>query len=261
MSDLLAIDIGNTNIVVGLYRGENLLATWRIRTVATRTGDEYVVLFSQLFERDGFVLSDVRSAVLSSVVPPAGDGFFAMFSKLQIEPLVVGPGCKTGMPILYENPREVGADRIVNAVAAYDKFQSGCVVVDFGTATTWDVVTPKGEYLGGIIAPGVHTAAEALYRNASKLPRVDVVQVDQVIGRNTIASMQSGLYFGYVGMVDSMVERISAEVDFPIRCLATGGLAPLIARQARSIEEADPQLTLRGLRIIFHRNKETKGEK
>lgn len=169
---------------------------------------------------------------------------------------MIGPGCKTGMPILYENPREVGADRIVNAVAAYEKYQTGCIVVDFGTATTWDVVTPKGEYLGGVIAPGIGTAAEALYRNASKLPRVDIVKVDKAIGRNTVASMQSGLYFGYAGMVDAMVRRIGKEVDFEPRCIATGGLAPLILQESECVEEADPELTLRGLRIIYERNQE-----
>jgi len=159
------------------------------------------------------------------------------------------------MPILYENPREVGADRIVNAVAAYEHLRGGCIVVDFGTATTWDVVSPRGEYLGGIIAPGVQISAEALYLHAAKLPRVELARPGKVVGRNTVASMQSGLVYGYAGMVDAMVDRIRAEVEFEARCLATGGLAPLIAGESRTIEEADEFLTLRGLKILYDRNR------
>jgi len=168
--------------------------------------------------------------------------------------LLVGPGIKTGMPILYENPREVGADRIVNAVAAYEDLKSGCIVVDFGTATTWDVVTPKGEYLGGVIAPGIGISSEALYEHAAKLPRVDLARPGKVVARNTVASMQAGLVYGYAGMVDALVERIRAEVDFPARCIATGGLAPLIATETKTIEACDDLLTLKGLKILYHRN-------
>ena len=168
--------------------------------------------------------------------------------------LVVGPGIKTGMPILYENPREVGADRIVNAVAAFEELRSGCIVVDFGTATTWDVVNPKGEYLGGVIAPGIQISAEALYEHAAKLPRVELARPGKVVARNTISSMQAGLVYGYAGMVDTLVERIRAEVDFPARCIATGGLASLIATETKTIEATDDLLTLKGLRILFQRN-------
>jgi type III pantothenate kinase len=170
--------------------------------------------------------------------------------------VVVGPGIKTGMPVLYDNPREVGADRIVNAVAAYERYHAGCLVVDFGTATTFDVVTPKGEYLGGAIAPGIGISADALYRAAAKLPRVDVVRPRSVIGKNTVASMQAGLFFGYVGLVDGIVERMRAEVDYPLRVLATGGLAPLLGPASRTIEETDEMLTLYGLRIIHERQGE-----
>jgi type III pantothenate kinase len=189
------------------------------------------------------------------VVPPAVFGIQRFFkSYLGAPALVVGPGIKTGMPILYENPREVGADRIVNAVAAFEQLKGGCIVVDFGTATTWDVVTPKGEYLGGIIAPGVQISAEALYGKAAKLPRVELARPSKVVGRNTVSSMQAGLLFGYAGMVDALVTRIRGEVDFPARCVATGGLAELIASETTTIESTDELLTLKGLKILYDRN-------
>lgn len=195
---LLAIDVGNTNTVLGIYRNDDLVADWRIQTDGRRTGDEYAVLLHQLLAIDGLDSRVITHGIISSVVPPAVIGLQNLFDRhLKVPVLVVGPGIKTGMPILYENPREVGADRIVNAVAAYDLLGTGCIVVDFGTATTWDVVTPRGEYLGGIIAPGIQISAEALYRHASKLPRVEVRRPQRVVGRNTVASMQSGLCFGY----------------------------------------------------------------
>ena len=168
---------------------------------------------------------------------------------------MVGPGIKTGMPILYENPREVGADRIVNAVAAFERYHQACIVVDFGTATTFDAITPKGEYLGGVIAPGIMISADALYHHAAKLPRVDITRPKSVIGKNTVASMQSGLVFGYAGLCDEIVTRMTKELDAPTRVVATGGLAPLIARESRTMEETDEMLTLYGLRIIYERNR------
>ena len=256
MTCLLAIDVGNTNTVLGIYQGGQLVADWRIQTDDLRTSDEYAVLIGSLLALDGFDRSVITHGILSSVVPPAVFGIRGYFQRhLQVTALVVGPGIKTGMPILYENPREVGADRIVNAVAAYERFGTGCIVVDFGTATTWDVVTDKGEYLGGVIAPGVLISAEALYERASKLPRVEIVRPGKVVGRNTTASMQSGLMYGYAGMVDAVVDRIRAEVEFPTACIATGGLAKLIAEQSRAIEATDEMLTLRGLKVLFERNR------
>jgi type III pantothenate kinase len=254
---LLVVDVGNTNTVLGVFssRGDELLSHWRVETNEERTGDEYAVLLRGLMALDGLEWGTITAAICATVVPPV---LFAIESfckrHLQIAPMVVGPGMKTGMPILTENPREVGADRIVNAVAAYEKHHGGCIVVDFGTATTFDVVSPKGEYLGGAIAPGIHISADALYRAAAKLPRVEIARPPKVVGRNTVTSMQSGLVFGYVGLVDSIVERMRAELDFPVRCLATGGLAALIAKESRTIEEIDDMLTLRGLKILFARN-------
>jgi type III pantothenate kinase len=255
MTCLLAIDVGNTNTVLGIYRDDELVAHWRVQTLEERTADEYAVLLRNLMALGGFTGDSITHGIMSSVVPPVLYGIEGLFERhLEVPLLVVGPGIRTGVPILYENPREVGADRIVNAVAAYDRVRAGCIVVDFGTATTWDVVTPKGEYLGGIIAPGITISAEALYQHAAKLPRVEVARPPRVVGRNTVASMQSGLYYGYAGMVDAVVDEIRGEVGFEARCLATGGLAPLIARQSRTIEETDELLTLRGLKVLFERN-------
>jgi type III pantothenate kinase len=256
VSSLLAIDIGNTNTVLGLWRGDELVAHYRIETNERRTADELAVLLRGLLGGDGLDVSTLSDAIVSTVVPTALHQVTRLCDgRLRIPLVVVGPGIKTGMPILYENPREVGADRIVNAVAAYEQLRAGCVVVDFGTATTWDVVSPRGEYLGGVIAPGIQISAEALYRHAAKLPRVELARPGKVVGRNTVASMQSGLVYGYAGMVDAVVDRIRGEVEFEARCIATGGLAPLIAGESRTIEEADGLLTLRGLKILFDRNR------
>jgi type III pantothenate kinase len=254
LSSLLAVDVGNTNTVLGVFVDGKLAAHWRIQTIAERTPDEYAVLVKTLVELHGLPWS-IDAGIISSVVPPTVFGLQQFFKRYAGgAALVVGPGIKTGMPILYENPREVGADRIVNAVAAYEELRAGCIVVDFGTATTWDVVTPKGEYLGGVIAPGINISAEALYEHAAKLPRVELARPGKVVARNTIASMQAGLVYGYAGMVDALVRRIRNEVEFSARCIATGGLAPLIAKETETIEATDDLLTLKGLEILYARN-------
>ncbi|HEX4451167.1 MAG TPA: type III pantothenate kinase [Kofleriaceae bacterium] len=255
MTTLLAVDVGNTNTVIGVFRDAELAAHWRIQTVAQRTSDEYAVLLRTLMDLQAIAWTSIDAGIISSVVPPTLFGLQQFFKHHCGGPaLVVGPGIKTGMPILYENPREVGADRIVNSVAAFEEIKAGCIVVDFGTATTWDVVTPKGEYAGGVIAPGITISAEALYEHAAKLPRVELARPGKVVGRNTVASMQAGLVYGYAGMVDKIVERIRAEIDYPAKCIATGGLAPLIATETKTIEASDDLLTLKGLRILYSRN-------
>jgi type III pantothenate kinase len=255
MTCLLAVDVGNTNTVLGVFRGSDLVNHFRIETNAGRTSDELAVLVRSLLELQGFAWGSLDAGIVSSVVPPAVFPIQRFFKQYLGAPaLVVGPGIKTGMPILYENPREVGADRIVNAVAAFETYHSGCIIVDFGTATTWDVVTPRGEYLGGAIAPRIQISAEALYSHAAKLPRVEIHRPGKVIGRNTVSSMQSGLLYGYAGMVDALVTRIRAEVDFPAKCLATGGLARLLASESSTIETTDELLTLKGLKILYDRN-------
>lgn len=253
---LLAVDIGNTNTVFGLFVGGDLRLDWRAETRVERTGDEYAALLRGLFELAGLRLEEVTAGIISSVVPPATAPIERFFNRyLKLTPLVVGPGIKTGMPILYENPREVGADRIVNAVAAYARFPQGAVVVDFGTATTFDVITDKGEYAGGVIAPGLMVSADALFRSTAKLPRVEVTRPKTAIGRNTVNSIQAGLVFGYAGLVDAIVKRIQAEAKYSPRVVATGGLGPLIAAESSTIEECDELLTLRGLQILHERNR------
>lgn len=234
---LLAIDIGNTNMVLGLFDGSTLKADWRLETRAGRTGDEYGAIMAELFGLVGFSLKDVTSVAIACVVPPT---LFALEQccrrYLKLEPLVVGPGIKTGMPILYDNPKEVGADRIVNAVAAHHRWPQGAIVVEFGTATVFDVVTPRGEYAGGIIAPGLAIAADALFHATAKLPRVDIARPKAAIGKNTVSSIQSGILFGYAGLVDALVARIRAEIDFAPRVVATGSLAHLVARETKTID-------------------------
>jgi type III pantothenate kinase len=259
---LLAVDIGNTNLAIGLFELDGgghptaLRADWRLDTRASRTGDEYAALFAELFRLAGLELHAVRAAIVSSVVPPALFPIEQLCRRhLRVTPLVVGPGMKSGMPILYENPREVGADRIVNAVAAHARWPQGAIVVDFGTATTFDVVTARGEYAGGVIAPGITVAADALFAATAKLPRVEIARPRAAIGRNTVASMQSGLVFGYAGLVDAIVERIKGEIDFAPRVVGTGGLAPLIAQETRTIQECDDMLTLQGLALLYERNR------
>ncbi len=252
---LLAIDVGNTNIVYGLFDGETLKHQFRVESSRARTADEYVVVLRQLLSMSGVPDGAVHGVIVASVVPSLTEPMVELARRgFGREAVVVGPGVRSGMSILYENPREVGADRIVNAVAAYERVKGGLIVVDFGTATTFDCVTPKGEYLGGVIAPGIQISADALFTRAAKLPRVEIAKPPKVVGRNTVNSMQSGIVYGYVGLVDGLVERLREELDYPCEVLATGGLASRIAPLSKTIGAVDDDLTLRGLRILYERN-------
>lgn len=253
---LIVVDIGNTHTAFGLFDGENLRFDWRVETRSERTADEHAACLRALFDWEGIDVGQVKSAIISSVVPPATMPMERLFARyFKLTPLVVGPGMKTGMPVLYENPKDVGADRIVNAVAAYARFPQGAIVVDFGTATTLDVVTAKGEYAGGVITLGLLTSADALYRATAKLPRVEIARPKSVVGTNTVASMQSGLVFGYAGMIDALVNRIRAELAYSPRVIATGGLGALVAKESATIDEYDDLLTLVGLRLLYDRNR------
>jgi type III pantothenate kinase len=257
---LLAVDVGNTNTVLGLYRLAEekpaLAAHWRVTTHRTQTADEYGVLFVNLFEMNGLATKMVKHIIISSVVPPIDSTLRQVCENyFHIQPLFVEPGIKTGMPVLVDNPTELGADRLVNAIAAYERYGGPCIVVDFGTATTFDVISAKGEYIGGAIAPGLGISADALFSRAARLARVDVKRPAKVIGTNTVTHLQSGLYYGYIGLVDGILERMVAELGTQPRVIATGGLARQIAEDSRFIAEIDDMLTLDGLLILFERNR------
>jgi type III pantothenate kinase len=253
---LLAIDLGNTNITLGLFEGVQLLNTFRIETVHARTADEYAIVLRQMFLFSDVDLKKITAAVMASVVPPLTDVLAdATRQAFGCIPLTIGPGTKTGISVRYENPHEVGADRVVNAAAAFDKVKGGAIVVDFGTATTFDCISAKGEYLGGVIAPGIRVSLEALLGRAAKLRPVEIAAPPSVLGRNSAHSIQSGIIHGYASLVDGLVEKLKAELGFPCAVLATGGLAPLIAQHTQSIQSVDPELTLVGLRLIYQRNK------
>jgi type III pantothenate kinase len=253
---LVLVDVGNTNTVFGLYRGDELVRSFRLSTEAEHTADEWAALLLPLFDRAGLDPGDAEAVVISSVVPPLHPTLERLSrSYFQCEPLFIEPGVRTGLPIRYDNPSEVGADRIVNSVAARELYGAPVIVVDFGTATTFDVVNAAGEYAGGIIAPGILVSAEALFARASRLRRVDVKKPPQLVGRDTASAMQSGFYYGYIGLVDGILERLLAEIPEVTNVVATGGQAELIASGSRYIREVNDLITLVGLKLIYERNR------
>ncbi len=262
---LLTLDVGNTNTVLGVFDGATLVAHWRVTTHKTQTVDEYGVLFLNLFAMRGVASAAVKSIVISSVVPPMDSTLRRVAEQyFGCTPLLVEPGVRTGMPLLVDHPAEVGADRVVNGVAAFARFGGACIVVDFGTATTFDVISQRGEFLGGAIAPGLGISADALFARAARLGRVDLKRPAKAIGTNTVTNLQSGLFFGYLGLVDGILERMVGELaaaGAKPTIVATGGLAKLIAPESRFITEVDEMLTLEGLRLIHEKNHDKHREK
>ena len=253
---LLAMDVGNTHTTVGVFRKESILRRWRLTTARNRTVDELGILLRQLCQWAQISPDDIGGVIVGSVVPPL-DGALraAVVTYLHAEPLFVAPGIRSGMPLKVETPQELGADRLCNAVAAFEEYGGPCVVVDFGTATTWDVVSERGEFLGGVISPGLEIAAEALYTRAAKLPRVELAAPERVIGKATVDSMQAGLLYGYVGLVEGLTRRVIAEIGGSAAVIASGGLAPVISRYTDLFAAVDDDLTLKGLRILWERNR------
>ncbi|WP_058486497.1 type III pantothenate kinase [Defluviitalea phaphyphila] len=254
---ILTIDVGNTNIVLGAYEKDKMIAYWRMTTRAYRSSDELGMFIYDLLKHNGVDINDMEQVVIASVVPDIMYSLEHGIRKyLKINPLIVGPGVKTGINIRVDNPKELGADRIVNAVAAMYLYGGPAIIIDFGTATTFDVISEDGEYIGGVIAPGINISAEALWQRAAKLPKVEIQKPKRVVGKNTIDSIQSGLVYGYVGQVDYIVRRIKKEIKAPnARVIATGGLAKVIAPESKTIEEVNGFLTLQGLKIIYEKNK------
>jgi type III pantothenate kinase len=255
---LLVIDVGNTNTVLGLYDGDQLIHDWRIRTEIDHTIDEYGMLIFNLYQSSRMKTEKIKAVnaiIISCVVPPMLNILEPLCVKyFNVKPLIVGPGIKTGMPIFYDNPKEVGADRIVNAVAAYDKYRQAAIIIDFGTATTFDYISPKGEYMGGCIAPGIMISIEALFERAARLPRVELSKPKSVVTKDTVSAMQAGIIFGYAGLIDGIVERMKAEIKTKPLVIATGGLARLVASETKCIDKIEDMLTLEGLRIIYNLN-------
>jgi type III pantothenate kinase len=265
---LLVIDVGNTNTVLGVYKPDaqghysGLVANWRVSTTKTQTTDEYGVLFRNLFSMAEIEVRAIDGIIISSVVPPMDSTLRQVCERyFHTKPLFIEPGVKTGMPVLYDNPAEVGADRVVNGVAAFEKFGGPCIVVDFGTATTFDVVSAKGEYMGGVITPGIGISADALFARTARLPRIDIRKPPKVIGTNTVGSLQSGLYYGYLALVDGILERLVTELGPNTKVVATGGFGAMIGTESRFITAVDDLLTLDGLRIIWERNAGAKRRK